>query len=836
MTWEDRLRRADRAAAAGLPDRRRRHLRAAARRAAVCRRFDVAAQVWHNLGLELHREGDAASATAALVEALAAAELEGDQLLLARVWNTSGLIARDADDLGEAEDRHARAIDLTRGLTGGEAVETHLRARLDHAVVRKDRGFLHEARAALDEVHLACTDRDLHDLRGHALIALGLVHELLHRPGRARAAYEEASDAFRTSGAEHLSAVPLHNLGLLHLAADELDEARGRLAEALALNQELGLIEAAAVDLGALAVVERAAGSDQEARRLYKEALPVLLEARDAREAAKCAGELAELERDMGDVETAIACLEPAVDLAAAVGEVRSHHELARLRGDLLAGANRLDAAEAEYEDALRLSDELRAGLDDEADALAYFDDDHDDLHERLIRLAVLRGDARTALERIERARAPELRRRLGRRPQDGPAPPQAPLTLDQALQLPALRNGAALVELYLGPTALYLGVARAGEEPRLELVEMDRAALRGAVDAALTALDADQDRAELPQGGPLATLAVVLRRVLRSDEKVWLVPHDCLHRLPLGLLGRPDLDALTITTLPSRTALQVTTVPPAGAPPVLVCPASRAAPVLLAAAHRRSVTSRWPGCDVLSPATRATVVGRLTAIPPQLLYVAAHGRSDPERPFAGGVLLDDGLLRVRDVLPLGLRGTVVCLVACSSGPGVARPGDELLGMSRALLAAGARAAVVALWSVPELATWLLFDTFLRGDLDAGGLHRAQSALRRCSVDEATDRVIAVRDGWPASSPETHAVMLEEAAMRLGAGDRDGAALLYDRVADEAEGPLAERARRGRRAAGLAGHGIDRQAPFAHPWFWAGFVMVGDGALRSLDG
>ena len=122
-------------------------------------------------------------------------------------------------------------------------------------------------------------------------------------------------------------------------------------------------------------------------------------------------------------------------------------------------------------------------------------------------------------------------------------------------------------------------------------------------------------------------------------------------------------------------------------------------------------------------------------------------------------------------------------LSACQTGVSAVLRGDEPMGLIRAFLSAGARAVLVSQWPVADLPTFLLMQDFY-GRLQAGmsaseALNLAQSWLRELTIAEAVGVVKKV-------------------------------------VADEGvqEAALAEL------------RGMGTAVPYAHPQFWAAFVVV----------
>ncbi len=115
------------------------------------------------------------------------------------------------------------------------------------------------------------------------------------------------------------------------------------------------------------------------------------------------------------------------------------------------------------------------------------------------------------------------------------------------------------------------------------------------------------------------------------------------------------------------------------------------------------------------------------------VLHVAAHGVFRPDEPLLSSLQLSDGRLSALEVFDLELRCSLVTLSACETSLGVQGAGDELMGLSRAFLYAGAPSLLLSLWKVEDRSTAALMEVFYRG-LGAGlgkaaALRQAQLAL-----------------------------------------------------------------------------------------------------------
>jgi CHAT domain-containing protein len=94
-------------------------------------------------------------------------------------------------------------------------------------------------------------------------------------------------------------------------------------------------------------------------------------------------------------------------------------------------------------------------------------------------------------------------------------------------------------------------------------------------------------------------------------------------------------------------------------------------------------------------------------------LHFATHGLPCPEVPMLSSVALADGeRLTVGEFLVRRLRASLVVLSACDTGIGQPTDGDDVVGFSRSLLAAGVQAIVVSLWPVDDLVTSLIMREF----------------------------------------------------------------------------------------------------------------------------
>lgn len=131
--------------------------------------------------------------------------------------------------------------------------------------------------------------------------------------------------------------------------------------------------------------------------------------------------------------------------------------------------------------------------------------------------------------------------------------------------------------------------------------------------------------------------------------------------------------------------------------------------------------------------ATKDTVLG--TCVDKDVIHFSCHGRFDNVDPLSSGVKLYDGVLSAREIFDMRLNTELVTLSACQTGLNERRPGDELIGLTRAFIYAGAPSVIVSLWSVDTRSTrelMLDFYRLLRNGADkATALQEAQLRIMK---------------------------------------------------------------------------------------------------------
>lgn len=513
-----------------------------------------------------------------------------------------------------------------------------------------------------------------------------------------------------------------NTLGLIHRDLGQWDEAIACYQQDLAICHSLDDRFGMGLSYGNLGEIYQKQGQDYwpEALKAYRKASSIIREFDDRYEETEVLANLGFLHQEMGEYPLA------------------------------------LDY----YSQAIELIEGLRADISSEA-ARAGFFTTIADTYANTVLLCLETGDEQQAFNLVERARSrafldalsarsPELARKM-EAPTLTLAEVQAALP-DDALLLEYFTTG--LVEAQDGrPTAqrperhrfppartLILAVTRDGLQvhdasispndlrPRQLDSVVERHFLRAEIRRTL------YDRLI----GPVAHL-------LRGRRRLYLVPHGPLHYIPFQALVAPDGDTLLrkdgppLVYAPSATLLfsrGLRKMERAHEPCLALGYDSAGATRLrFAEEEARSVARLTGGRALVGPAPKKEVLFSQAA-DYRLLHISCHGDFDPETPLSSALRLAAGEdLTALEVLDhLRLRCDLVTLSACESGLSRVRRGDELMGLIRAFMHAGAPALVSTLWRVDERSTLTLMERFYR-EIQAGvgfaeALQRAQLYLR----------------------------------------------------------------------------------------------------------
>lgn len=357
---------------------------------------------------------------------------------------------------------------------------------------------------------------------------------------------------------------------------------------------------------------------------------------------------------------------------------------------------------------------------------------------------------------------------------------PQVRAQLTQAfpqgwLMLTFVMQADRLLVLSLGPDTLHV-----------DNMQID-AALHRALDRAclpryrpITFLDPEGLPTLLQLGETLIPAHV--RAVLHADHRLLIVPDGRLHALPWAALRVHDrwlCEQAVVQLIPSESFWRLFSErqPTSNTALLIGCRdfGGRAAPLPDAITTLDQVAQVWPGvCHRLEDADASR--GRVLNLAERgalrsygLIHIAAHVQLSAARGLLAHIKLYDDDLFYDEVTSLGLQGALVVLAACEGALGEVLPGDEVLSLSRAFLAAGARDVVAGLWQLYDAAALALLPIFYRRLAQGDDAPTALAVAQRTLINQV-----------PQTSAETFlSLPLVWAGLcAIGAGTRPGSPLV----------------------------------------------------------
>ncbi|MGA9185287.1 MAG: CHAT domain-containing tetratricopeptide repeat protein [Candidatus Acidiferrales bacterium] len=230
------------------------------------------------------------------------------------------------------------------------------------------------------------------------------------------------------------------------------------------------------------------------------------------------------------------------------------------------------------------------------------------------------------------------------------------------------------------------------------------------------------------------------LRNIIGAHTRhLVIVPHGVLHYLPFHALFNGKnyaIDTFTMSYAPSASIFALCErkkeIPPGVSSLILGVPDFRAPEIL---SEVRAVADLMPGAElIVGPGANEQALREKGAYS-RVVHIATHGSFRQDNPMFSGIRLGDAYLNLYDLYQLKLDVELVTLSGCATGLNVVSPGDELLGLIRGLLYAGARSLLLTLWDVHDESTSEFMTFFYRrycaGESKAVALRGAMLDLRR---------------------------------------------------------------------------------------------------------
>jgi CHAT domain-containing protein len=226
--------------------------------------------------------------------------------------------------------------------------------------------------------------------------------------------------------------------------------------------------------------------------------------------------------------------------------------------------------------------------------------------------------------------------------------------------------------------------------------------------------------------------LVAPVRDRLRAEHLV-IVPHGFLHYLPFHAVfdgAHSLIDEFTISYAPSASVFRLCCSKQAQGEGALVMGVPDALTPYIAD-EIQAVAGVLPAARVFMGDEATADRLRTSGAASRFVHIATHGRFRRDNPMFSSIRLGSGPLRVFDLYELRLSADLVTLSGCSTGLNAIVGGDELLGLARGLLYAGASTVLLTLWDAYDMSTADFMKAFY-GHLQSGAskAHALQAAMR----------------------------------------------------------------------------------------------------------
>jgi CHAT domain-containing protein/tetratricopeptide (TPR) repeat protein len=223
----------------------------------------------------------------------------------------------------------------------------------------------------------------------------------------------------------------------------------------------------------------------------------------------------------------------------------------------------------------------------------------------------------------------------------------------------------------------------------------------------------------------------------VRTSQLI-LIPHGVLHLLPFHAFfdGQQYLtDSFEIAYAPSASVLRYCLENPDidGSTPLILGVADELAPMV--DEEVRALGALFPDARRLSNAEATRAAFTKAAQKASFIHIATHANFRQDNPMFSSFKLADGYVTALDLFSMNCRTNLVALSACQSGLADVSGSDDLLGLMRGFLYAGARSLLLSLWSVNDESTAALMTEFYkewqRGLNKARALRQAIRTVRK---------------------------------------------------------------------------------------------------------
>jgi len=194
----------------------------------------------------------------------------------------------------------------------------------------------------------------------------------------------------------------------------------------------------------------------------------------------------------------------------------------------------------------------------------------------------------------------------------------------------------------------------------------------------------------------------------LLDAKHLVFAPHGLLHHIPFHALFDGEsylIDKFTVSYAPSASVYALCREKPANTSggSLILGIADAQAPLILEEVE--ALRGILPNAKLFVGEAASESVLRSRGPSSRIVHIATHGYFRQDNPMFSSIRLGNSYLSLYDLYHFKLPAELVVLSGCATGRNTVTLGDELMGLVRGLLQAGAQSLMLSLWDVHDAST-----------------------------------------------------------------------------------------------------------------------------------
>jgi CHAT domain-containing protein/Flp pilus assembly protein TadD len=359
------------------------------------------AKLLTNLGMLRGAQGDYPGAISKFDESLIIFKELNDLPGQSRAVNNLGNLFRLQGDYREAQNRYQAALELSRRANDLEGMANAL-GNLGSVLMAQDNylkalEFFQESLALNERIGSV-------NAQGLSLSGIARIYAILGNYPQALEHLEKSYALAERMGLKPLMASVLRDIGMVWALQDDMRRALEYYQKSQIVETEIGNLEGMATNLNGIGTAQAALGKKKEARTAFEKSLEIAQQINDRESMLLVLINLADMAEEPEEFERGLDSGRRAMKIATEMGLAEHLWEVHFVLGRLYRRMNRLDEARTEIESAIAIVEQIRRGLPGEEMAQGAFESMVLPYRE-MVGILVARGDFATAFEYAERAK-----------------------------------------------------------------------------------------------------------------------------------------------------------------------------------------------------------------------------------------------------------------------------------------------------------------------------------------------------------------------------------------------------------------------------------------------